>query len=46
MVKEGLLSATLGDGSRGSATVVTTLTDAGRRFLQIFPASYRLGEAR
>ncbi len=46
MVKEGLLSATLSDGSRESAIVVDALTDAGRRFLQIFPQSYRLCEAR
>ena len=46
MVKEGLVSATLSDGSRGSATVLGTLTDAGRRFLQIFPTNYRLCDAR
>lgn len=46
MVEEGLLSATLSDGSRGSATVLGALTDAGRRFLQIFPARYRLCQAR
>ncbi len=45
MVQAGLLHATLSDGSAGSATVLCTLTDAGRRFLQIFPARYRLCRA-
>ncbi len=46
MVQEGLLEAALSDGSRESATVLGTLTDAGRRYLQIFPARYRLCQAR
>ncbi len=46
MVQEGLLKATLSDGSRESATVLGTLTEPGRRYLQIFPAKYRLCEAR
>jgi hypothetical protein len=46
MVHEGLLIASLSDGSRESDTVLGTLTDAGRRFLQVFPARYRLCEAR
>ena len=45
MVQEGLLSATLTDGSREAAIVVRSLTDAGRRFLQIFPSTSRLGQA-
>jgi hypothetical protein len=46
MVREGLVSATLNDGSRESATVLGTLTDAGRRFLQAFPARFRFCDAR
>jgi hypothetical protein len=46
MVQEGLVEAMLSDGSSESGTVLCTLTDAGRRFLQIFPARYRLCEAR
>ena len=45
MVDEGLLSARLSDGSRGSRTVLGTLTDAGRRFLQLFPAKFRFCDA-
>ncbi|HEY2713760.1 MAG TPA: hypothetical protein VGI60_14695 [Chthoniobacterales bacterium] len=41
MVEAGLLNAELSDGSAQSATVLGTLTDGGRRFLQIFPANYR-----
>ena len=41
MVEEGLVEATLSDASRNSPTVVRRLTDAGRRFLGIFPAGYR-----
>jgi hypothetical protein len=44
MVQAGLLNATLSNGSRESTTVLGTLTDAGRRFLQIFPARYRFCE--
>lgn len=46
MVREGLLSATLSDGSRESATVLGTLTEAGRKFLQRFPARFRFCEVR
>ena len=46
MVQAGLIDAALGDGSSGSATVLMTLTDAGRRFLQMFPSRYRFCEAR
>ena len=46
MVQEGLLDANLTDGSEGSGTVLGTLTDAGRRFLQTFPATYRFCAAR
>jgi hypothetical protein len=46
LVQAGLLDAALSDGSAGSATVLMRLTDAGRRFLQIFPARYRFCEAR
>ena len=46
MVEAGLIDAALGDGSSQSATVLMKLTDAGRRFLQIFPARYRFCEAR
>lgn len=46
MVREGLVSATLSDGSRESTTVLGTLTDAGRRFLQMFPARFRFCEVR
>jgi|KBSMisStaDraftv2_1062788.scaffolds.fasta_scaffold1589305_1 hypothetical protein len=42
MVEEGLIIAVLSDGSEHSATVLDSVTDAGRRFLQIFPAGYRL----
>jgi hypothetical protein len=41
MVQEGLLEANLSDGSEGSATVLGTLTGAGRRFVQTFPVKYR-----
>ena len=46
MVEAGLLNAKLSDGSRESPTVLETLTDAGRKFLQVFPARYRLCDAR
>jgi hypothetical protein len=46
MVQEGLLDANLNDGSEGFATVLGTLTDAGRRFLQTFPVKYRFCAAR
>ena len=46
MVQEGLLDANLNDGAEGSATVLGTLTDAGRRFLQAFPVKYRFCAAR
>lgn len=43
MMHEGLLDATMSDGSR--AIVLDTLTDAGRRFLQVFPARFRFCDA-
>lgn len=46
MVQAGLLDASLSDGSQGSATVLGTLTEAGRRFLGTFPVNYRFCEAR
>jgi len=46
MVQEGLLEANLSDGSEGSATVLGTLTDAGRRLVQMFPVKYRFCAAR
>ena len=46
MVQEGLLEANLSDGSEGSATVLGTLTEAGRRFVQTFPVKYRFCAAR
>jgi hypothetical protein len=46
MVQEGLLDANLNDGCEGSGTVLGTLTDAGRRFLQTFPVKYRFCAAR
>jgi hypothetical protein len=46
MVEEGLVSAELGDGSSRSETVLGAITDAGRKFLHIFPARYRFCEAR
>jgi hypothetical protein len=46
MVQEGLVSAELSDDSRESATVLGALTDAGRCFLQIFPARFRFCDAR
>jgi hypothetical protein len=45
-VEEGLLDANLNDGSERSVTVLGTLTDAGRRFLQTFPVKYRFCAAR
>ena len=45
MVQEGLLDADLSDGSEGSATVLGTLTDAGRSFLHTFPVKYRFCDA-
>jgi hypothetical protein len=46
MVQEGLLAANLNDDPKGSVTVLGTLTDAGRRFLQTFPVKYRFCAAR
>jgi len=46
MVEEGLINAELSDGLEHSVTVLGTITDAGRRFMQIFPARYRLCDAR
>lgn len=46
LVQEGLLEAAFSDDPRQSATLVGTLTDAGREFLQLFPARYRFCEAR
>ena len=46
IVQEGLLHASLNDGSEESATVLGTVTEAGRRFLETFPAKYRLCEER
>ena len=46
MVQEGLLQVTFGQGSPESPIIVETLTDAGRKFLQIFPARYRFCDAR
>lgn len=45
MVEAGLLDAALSDGSSGAATVLMRLTDAGRRFLQVFPPRYRFCQA-
>ena len=45
LVEAGLLDAALSDGSSGAATVLMKLTDAGRQFLQIFPARYRFCQA-
>lgn len=46
MVQDGLLDANLSDGSDGSPTVLGTLTEAGRKFLQAFPLHYRFCGAR
>ena len=46
MVQAGLVDAALSDGSSESPTVLMQLTDAGRRFLQMFPSRYRFCEAR
>jgi hypothetical protein len=46
MVEEGLVDATLSDGSRDCATVLGKVTDAGRRFLRMFPARYRFCDRR
>lgn len=46
MVEAGLLNPPLSDTSSASAIVVGAMTDAGRKFLQIFPARYRLCEGR
>ena len=46
MVQAGLVDAALDDGASQSATVLMTLTDAGRRFLQVFPSRYRFCQAR
>ncbi len=45
LVHAGLLNAELSDGASQSETVLGTLTDAGRRFLKIFPARYRFCDA-
>lgn len=45
MVEAGLLDAAPSDGSTGTPTVLMRLTDAGRRFLQMFPARYRFCQA-
>ena len=42
----GLIEASLADGSPGSVTSTGAVTDAGRRFLQAFPQSYRFCDAR
>jgi len=46
MVHAGLLNVELSDGSSESATVLVTITDAGREFLKIFPPRYRFCDAR
>lgn len=46
MVQEGFLNADLSEDPHVRATVIASLTDGGRRFLQMFPATYRLCEAR
>ena len=46
MVQAGLVDAAPSDGSSAPGTVLMKLTDAGRRFLQMFPARYRFCEAR
>ena len=46
MVAAGLIDATVSDDSSEAPTVLMQLTDAGRRFLQMFPSRYRLCEAR
>jgi hypothetical protein len=46
MVQEGLLCASLSDDSSRSPIVLGSITDAGRRFLQIFPSRFRLCEQR
>lgn len=46
MVQAGLVDAAVSDDSSEPATVLMTLTDTGRRFLQMFPARYRFCDAR
>ena len=45
MTRAGLIDATLSDGSAGSVTVTSAVTEAGRQFLRTFPASYRFCHA-
>jgi len=45
MAAAGLISASLSDGSPGSRTSASAITEAGRRFLRIFPAGYRFCDA-
>ena len=44
MAGAGLIEATLGDGTPGSVTSIEAVTEAGRKFLQTFPANYRFCE--
>ena len=45
MTYAGLIKADLSDGSVGSVTITCAVTEAGRRFLRTFPASYRFCQA-
>ena len=46
MADAGLIDALLSDGSPGSLTSASAITEAGRQFLRIFPAGYRFCDAR
>lgn len=46
MADAGLIDVSISDGSPGSLTAACAITEAGRHFLRIFPAGYRLCEAR
>ena len=45
MADAGLINASLSDGSPGSFTCASAVTEAGRHFLRIFPAGYRFCDA-
>jgi uncharacterized protein YaeQ len=46
MADAGLITASMSDGSPGSLTSASAITEAGRHFLGMFPAGYRFCEAR
>jgi hypothetical protein len=45
MVEAGLIRASVSNGSPGSLTSASAITEAGRQFLRLFPAGYRFCDA-